>query len=68
MKKVLNVAAAALIAGTAFTGSAIAQNRGDRADRTAPTANQIVAQEDARASHQGRFAPHSRAREELAWS
>jgi LTXXQ motif family protein len=49
MKKIyLFVAAAALIAGSAFTGSAIAQNRGDRADRAALTANQIVAQADAR--------------------
>jgi type IV secretory pathway VirB10-like protein len=47
MKKVLLIVAiAALSAGTAFTGSAIAQNR-DRADRAAPTANQIVAEEDA---------------------
>jgi hypothetical protein len=49
MKKVLlTVAAAALIAGTTFTGSAIGQNRGERADRAALTANQIVAQADAR--------------------
>jgi LTXXQ motif family protein len=47
MKKVLRIVAAALIAGSAFTGSATAQNRGDRADRPAPTANQIVAQADA---------------------
>jgi len=47
-KAVMIVAAVALIAGTAFTGSAIAQNRADRADRAALTANQIVAQADAR--------------------
>jgi hypothetical protein len=47
MKKIpLILAAAALSAGTAFTGSTLAQNR-DRADRGAPTANQIVAEEDA---------------------
>jgi ABC-type transporter Mla subunit MlaD len=47
MKKVLLIVAiAALTAGTAFTGSALAQNR-DRADRTAPSVNQIVAEEDA---------------------
>jgi ABC-type transporter Mla subunit MlaD len=47
MKKVLLIlAAAALSAGPAFTGSALAQNR-DRADRTAPSVNQIVAEEDA---------------------
>jgi LTXXQ motif family protein len=44
----LVVAAAAFIVGTAFAGSAIARDRGDRADRNAPTASQIVAQEDAR--------------------
>lgn len=40
--------AAALFAGATFSGSAIAQHRGDRSDRTALTANQIVAQADAR--------------------
>ncbi len=51
MKKVLLiVAAAALIAGTAFTGSAVAQGRGERVDRAALTANQIVARADARAA------------------
>ena len=48
MKKILlTVATAVLIAGSAFTGSALAQNRGDRPDRSALTANQIVAQVDA---------------------
>ncbi len=47
MKKVLLIlAAAALSAGPAFTSSALAQYR-DRADRGAPTVNQIVAEEDA---------------------
>lgn len=49
MKKLLLIlAAAALVAGATFTGSAVAQNRGDRSDRTALTANQIVARADAR--------------------
>ncbi len=49
MKKVLLIVAAAiLIAGTAFAGSAIAENRGDQAEPAAPTANQIVAEADAR--------------------
>jgi hypothetical protein len=48
VKKLLLIAAAALIAGATFAGPAIAQSRGDRADRTALTANQIVAQLDAR--------------------
>ena len=44
MKKVLLIiAAAALIVGAAFTGSAIARERGDRADRAAMTTNKIVA-------------------------
>ena len=44
MKKVLLiVAAAALIAGTAFAGSAHAQKRGDRADRAALTATPLAA-------------------------
>jgi hypothetical protein len=47
-KLLLILTAAALVAGATFTGSAIAQNRGDRSDRTALTANQIVAQSDAR--------------------
>jgi hypothetical protein len=46
VKKVfLNVAAAALIAGAALTGSAIAQSRSD--GTAALTANQIVAEADA---------------------
>lgn len=49
MKKILlTVATAVMIAGSAFTGSAIAQNRDERPDRSALTANQIVAQVDAR--------------------
>ncbi|MGZ8389851.1 MAG: Spy/CpxP family protein refolding chaperone [Rhodoplanes sp.] len=49
MKKVVMIiAAAALIAGAAFGGSAYAQKRGDRADRAELTANQIIAQTDAR--------------------
>ena len=49
MKKVLLIAvAAALIVGAAFTGSASARERGDRSDRAALTANQIVAEMDAR--------------------
>ena len=49
MKKLLlTVATAVLIAGSAITGSAIAQDGGDRPDRSALTANQIVAQVDAR--------------------
>jgi len=66
MKKVLLiVSAATLIAGAALTNSAIAQNSdkraevsaaigqtwGDRLDRAALTANQIVAQDDARTAH-----------------
>ncbi len=45
MKKVLLLAAAAVIAGAPFAGSAVAR---DRADRVALIANQIVAQEDVR--------------------
>jgi LTXXQ motif family protein len=49
MKEVLLIAvAAALIVGAAFTGSAGARERGDRSDRAALTANQIVAEMDAR--------------------
>jgi hypothetical protein len=49
MKKAfLIVIAAMLIAATGFTGSAIAQRRGDQAESSALTANQIVAQADAR--------------------
>jgi hypothetical protein len=47
MKTVLFIVAAALIAGAAFTDSAIAQRRGDRGDRATLTANQMVAQTDA---------------------
>ena len=43
MKKFLLFAAAAVIAGAPFAGSAVAR---DRADSAALTANQIVAQED----------------------
>ena len=42
-KLVLIAAIAMLIVGTAFTSSAIARDRGDRADRNALTASQIVA-------------------------
>jgi hypothetical protein len=45
MKKVLLLAAVAVIAGAPFAGSAVAR---DRAERVALTANQIVAQEDVR--------------------
>jgi hypothetical protein len=45
MKKVLLLAAAVMISGAPFAGSAIAR---DRAERVALTANQIVAQEDVR--------------------
>jgi hypothetical protein len=49
MKNMFMIAAvAALMAGTAFTDSAVARDRGDRAGRAAPTANQIVAEADAR--------------------
>ena len=51
MKTVLFIVAAALIAGAAFTDSAIAQRRGDRGDRATLTANQIVAQTDANTAH-----------------
>jgi hypothetical protein len=50
-KAFLIVTASVAIAATSLAGSALAQNRGDRADRTAPTDNQIVAQEDARVAH-----------------
>ena len=49
MKKLLLIlAAAVLVAGVTLPGSAIGQNRSERADRTALTANQIVARADAR--------------------
>ena len=49
MKKVLLiVTVATLIVGAAFTGLASARDRGDRPDRAALTANQIVAETDAR--------------------
>ena len=49
MNKFFQIAAiVAVFAAAPLTGPAIAQNRGDRADRGAITTNQMVAQADAR--------------------